>query len=174
MKIDPIPIELLTDSVTLLTPTDSGYSGTVLGNVRVIRTSTVTDHLVTHTRDRSELVVYFDCVNSTPMGTEFNAGQSLEYFGESTRSWNPPCSPGRSRTTTVSAEERPAANSTAEKGGKRRDQGNQTREIHGMRQGGSLPPGKTAARREQRARTAAEYQKDKEAALGGTYDYHDK
>ena len=53
MKIDPIPIELLTDSVTLLTPTDSGYSGTVLGNVRVIRTSTVTDHLVTHTRDRS-------------------------------------------------------------------------------------------------------------------------
>lgn len=41
MKIDPIPIELLTDSVTLLTPTDSGYSRTVLGNVRVIRTSTV-------------------------------------------------------------------------------------------------------------------------------------
>lgn len=82
MKIAPIPIELLTDSVTLLTPTDSGYSSTVLGNVRVIRTSTVTDHLVTHTRDRSELVVYFDCVNSTPAGTEFNAGQSLEYYGE--------------------------------------------------------------------------------------------
>ena len=141
MKIDPIPIELLTDSVTLLTPTDSGYSSTVLRNVRVIRTSTVTDHLVTHTRDRSELVVYFDCVNSTPMGTEFNAGQSLEYFGEKYE--------------------------IVEKGENRRDQGNQTREIHGMRQGGSLPSGKTAARREQGTRTAAECQENKKTVLGG-------
>lgn len=82
MTIEPIPMELLTDSITLLTPTDTGYSRTALGNVRVIRTSAVTDHLVTHTRERSELVVYFDCVNSTPAGTEFIAGQSLEYRGE--------------------------------------------------------------------------------------------
>lgn len=26
--------------------------------------------------------MYFDCVNSSPSGTEFAAGQSLEYCGE--------------------------------------------------------------------------------------------
>lgn len=82
MNVKPIPMELLTDSVTLLTPTGSGYSRQELENVRVIRTSVVTDHLVTHTRERSELVVYFDCVNSTPEGTEFEAGQQLLYHGE--------------------------------------------------------------------------------------------
>ena len=34
------------------------------------------------TRDCTELVMYFDCVNSSPSGTEFAAGQSLEYCGE--------------------------------------------------------------------------------------------
>ena len=68
--------------MTLRTPAEGGYSQTVLDNVRVVRTSTVTDHLVTHTRERSELIVYYDCVNSTPTGTQFNAGQSLNYSGE--------------------------------------------------------------------------------------------
>ncbi len=82
MTVRPIPSELLTDSVTLLTPEASGYSEQELDCVRVIRTSAVTDHLVTHARDCTELVVYFDCTNSEPAGTEFNAGQSLRYCGE--------------------------------------------------------------------------------------------
>ena len=31
---------------------------------------------------RSGRKMYFDCVNSSPSGTEFAAGQSLEYCGE--------------------------------------------------------------------------------------------
>lgn len=82
MNVKPIPAELLTDSVTLRTPTASGYSDQTLYDVRIIRTSAVTDHLVTHTRERSEIVMYFDCVNSSPADTQFSAGQSLLYCGE--------------------------------------------------------------------------------------------
>lgn len=82
MKVKPIPSELLTDSITLLTPTDTGYSEEELSGVRVIRTSAVTDYLTSHARDKSELLVYFDCENSSPSGTEFIAGQSVEYCGE--------------------------------------------------------------------------------------------
>ncbi len=82
MNIRPIPAELLTDSVTLRTPAASGYSDQLLSDVRIIRTSEVTDHLVTHTRERSEIIMYFDCVNSFPADTQFAAGQSLLYCGE--------------------------------------------------------------------------------------------
>lgn len=80
--VKPIPAELLTDSAVLLTPTGSGYSSETLDSVRIVRVSAITDYTTGRTRDCTELVMYFDCVNSSPSGTEFVAGQSLEYCGE--------------------------------------------------------------------------------------------
>lgn len=82
VSVRPIPAELLTDSVTLRTPTAAGYSEKQLSDVRVVRTSEVTDHLSGKARDITGIVMYFDCVNSLPEGTEFTAGQSLRYCGE--------------------------------------------------------------------------------------------
>ena len=50
--------------------------------MRIVRVSAITDYTTGRTRDCTELVMYFDCVNSSPSGTEFAAGQSLEYCGE--------------------------------------------------------------------------------------------
>ena len=80
--VKPIPAELLTDSAVLLTPTGSGYLRDNLDSVRIVRVSAITDYTTGRTRDCTELVMYFDCVNSSPSGTEFAAGQSLEYCGE--------------------------------------------------------------------------------------------
>ncbi len=80
--VKPIPAELLTDSAVLLTPSGSGYSRETLDDVRIIRTSAITDYSAGRTRDCTEIVMYFDCVNSAPYGTEFAAGQSLECGGE--------------------------------------------------------------------------------------------
>ena len=80
--VKPIPAELLTDSAVLLTPTGSGYSSETLDSVRIVRVSAITDYTTGRTRDCTELVMYFDCVNSSPSGTEFTACQSLEYGGE--------------------------------------------------------------------------------------------
>ena len=80
--VKPIPAELLTDSAVLLTPASSGYSTETLSDVRILRISAITDYTAGRTRDCTELVMYFDCVNSSPSGTEFTAGQSLEYCGE--------------------------------------------------------------------------------------------
>lgn len=80
--VKPIPAELLTDGAVLLTPTGSGYLRDNLDSVRIVRVSAITDYTTGRTRDCTELVMYFDCVNSSPSGTEFVAGQSLEYCGE--------------------------------------------------------------------------------------------
>ena len=80
--VKPIPAELLTDGAVLLTPTGSGYLRDNLDSVRIVRVSAITDYTTGRTRDCTELVMYFDCVNSSPSGTEFAAGQSLEYCGE--------------------------------------------------------------------------------------------
>ncbi len=82
MKVKPIPSSLLTDSITLITPTAASVSEQLLTDVRVIRTSAVTNHLASRMRDISEIVVYYDCENSCPTGVEFCAGQSLAYCGE--------------------------------------------------------------------------------------------
>ena len=81
--VKPIPAELLTDSAALLTPTASGYSKESISDVRIVRMSGITDYTAGRMRDCTELLMYFDCVNSSPAGTEFTAGQSLEYCGES-------------------------------------------------------------------------------------------
>lgn len=78
----PIPPELLTDYAILLVPTSSGYRETELSCVRIQRTSAVTDYAAGRTRDCTELVMYYDCVNSYPDGVEFAAGQTIRYCGE--------------------------------------------------------------------------------------------
>ncbi len=80
--VKPIPAELLTDSAVLLTPQDTGYARKTLENVRIVRISAIADYTAGRVRDCTELLMYFDCVNSSPDGTEFSAGQSLEYCGE--------------------------------------------------------------------------------------------
>lgn len=80
--IKPIPAELLNDWAVLLTPTEYGYSEKDLIDVRIVRTSKITDYAAGNARDCTEIVMYFDCVNSYPAGIDFSAGQSLVYRGE--------------------------------------------------------------------------------------------
>ncbi len=82
MKIMPIPDELLGDSITLFEPTDSGYRETEVVNVRVDRTNSVTDFNSAHTRDTTEITIYYDCENSRPSFIDFSAGMQAEYCGE--------------------------------------------------------------------------------------------
>ena len=81
--IKPIPAELLTDRAALMTPTASGYRTEQLTDVRIIRTSQITDYAAGNTRECTEIVMYFDCVNSSPTDAEFTAGQTIAYCGES-------------------------------------------------------------------------------------------
>lgn len=80
--IKPIPAELLNDWAVLLTPTANGYNEETLSGVRIVRTSKITDYAAGNARDCTEIVMYYDCVNSSPGGMEFSAGQSLAYCGE--------------------------------------------------------------------------------------------
>ncbi len=82
-KIKPIPAELLTDCAVLRTPSENGYEKTDLIDVRIIRTSAITDYTAGRTRDCTELLMYFDCVNSYPQDVIFSAGQTIDYCGES-------------------------------------------------------------------------------------------
>lgn len=81
-SVKPIPAELLTDCAVLKTPSASGYKDVNLIDVRIVRTSGITDYAAGRTRDCTELVMYFDCVNSFPQNTVFSAGQLIEYCGE--------------------------------------------------------------------------------------------
>lgn len=80
--IKPIPAELLTECVQLLTPTANGYSEEELIDVRVVRTDKIADLAADRARDCTEIIMYYDCVNSSPADVEFHAGQSLVYRGE--------------------------------------------------------------------------------------------
>lgn len=82
-SVRPIPLELLTDIAVLRTPSGSGYTDTDLIDVRIVRTSGITDYTTGRTRDCTEIVMYFDCVNSYPQDTVFAAGQTIMYCGES-------------------------------------------------------------------------------------------
>ena len=82
MNIKPIPDELLGDAVTLYEPTSSGYRKTEVVNVRVDRTNSVTDFTSAHTRDTTEITIYYDCENSRPSYVDFAAGMQAEYCGE--------------------------------------------------------------------------------------------
>ncbi|MDE6031352.1 MAG: minor capsid protein [Oscillospiraceae bacterium] len=82
MKIMPIPDELLGDAITLFEPTASGFRETEVVNVRVDRTNSVTDFNSAHTRDTTEITVYYDCENSRPSLMDFSVGMQVEYRGE--------------------------------------------------------------------------------------------
>lgn len=78
-EILPIPSELLADSVTLYVPESSGYTAVEVSDVRVEQADRVTEHTARDVRNASELVVYYDCVNSSPSDVSFEAGMMLRY-----------------------------------------------------------------------------------------------
>lgn len=79
-NILPIPSELLTDSVTLYIPERSGYTTLDVYNVRVEHKLCVTEHTARDARDISEIVVYYDCVNSSPSEVSFAAGMLMRHL----------------------------------------------------------------------------------------------
>lgn len=79
MSVRPIPFSLLNDSLTLLVPTEDGYSEYELSSVRVVRRREISDRAAVNVRDISEITVYYDCVNSCPGDMEFSAGMLLEH-----------------------------------------------------------------------------------------------
>lgn len=82
MTIKPIPDELLGDAIILHTPASGGFEDTEVWNVRVDRTNTITDFTSAHTRDTTEITIYYDCENSRPKYTDFAVGQQVSYCGE--------------------------------------------------------------------------------------------
>lgn len=78
----PIPLILLNDSITLLVPAAGGYDETLLCDVRVEHRSQVSEPAASLPRDMSQLVVFYDHVNSSPADVEFAAGMLLEFGGE--------------------------------------------------------------------------------------------
>ena len=81
MKISPIPLRLLDSSVTLLLPSQDGYSSVEVERVRVVRSSKVREYSAAVQRDVSQLTVYYDCVNSLPASLSFPAGALILYDG---------------------------------------------------------------------------------------------
>lgn len=73
----PIPLGLLADNITLMTPTVDGYDSTEIYDVRVQKKSAVREYNSTAVRDISEITVYYDCENSSPHGVEFLAGMLI-------------------------------------------------------------------------------------------------
>ena len=76
-----IPMELLADEITLMTPTVDGYDSTEIYNVRVQKKSAVREYNFSAVRDISEITVYYDCENSSPNGVEFLAGMLIVHAG---------------------------------------------------------------------------------------------
>lgn len=81
MNVKPIPDALLGSELTLLVPSDAGWTTTHIGNVRVERTGAVSDYSSQKTRDNTEITVWYDCANSYPEA-EFSAGMRVRYRGE--------------------------------------------------------------------------------------------
>ncbi len=73
----PIPLQLLADEITLMTPTVDGYDSTEIYNVRVQKKSAVREYNSSAVRDISEITVYYDRENSSPQGAEFLAGMLI-------------------------------------------------------------------------------------------------
>ena len=77
----PIPKALLSDSVTLLVPDGDGFSSADISAVRVQYSSAVREYSAVVMRDESEITVYYDLVNSRPVGVSFAAGMLLLHEG---------------------------------------------------------------------------------------------
>ncbi len=82
MTVKPIPLTLLSDTITLLQPTEAGYAETEISNVRVVCRSEVSDYDRLRARDKATLTIYYDCANSSPSGVEFAAGMTILHDGK--------------------------------------------------------------------------------------------
>lgn len=81
MTVKPIPNALLGDDFYLCVPTATGWSETLVENVRVERKSAVSDPTASNIRDNSELTIWYDYANSYPEA-DFSAGARVRYYGE--------------------------------------------------------------------------------------------
>lgn len=81
MIVKPIPNKLLGDEIILQKPTESGWSDVYIHNVRAERVSSVEDSYSTSPREKTELIVWYDCVNSYPEAS-FEAGMRVKFGGE--------------------------------------------------------------------------------------------
>lgn len=80
MNVKPIPDKLLGDTVTLISPTPTGFIETPIANVRVERTES-TEHITgENTRGTAEITVWADRVHST--WAEFPTGARVRYGNE--------------------------------------------------------------------------------------------
>ncbi len=77
MVIRPIPLGLLKDRAVLLTPSDNGYLSTELTRVRTARIFRLREYNAETVRDNSQLILYYDCVNSLPKDVNFAVGMLL-------------------------------------------------------------------------------------------------
>ena len=76
MNVMPIPNELLGDNITLITPTGSGFSETLIANVRVERTENIDGYSTNDPRARAGITVWVDRQNST--WTDFPIGARVK------------------------------------------------------------------------------------------------
>lgn len=81
MNVNPIPDSLLGDEFYLCVPTKTGWSETLIENVRIERKSAVSDPTAANIRDNSELTIWYDYTNSYPEA-DFSAGARARYYGE--------------------------------------------------------------------------------------------
>ena len=79
MQLKPIPYDLLTDEMTLLSPHEDGYESKKIWNVRVVSASRISEYNSVRGRDTSEITVYYDCENSYPSDVDFEAGMLIVY-----------------------------------------------------------------------------------------------
>lgn len=81
MTVKPIPNKLLGDEIILQRPSADGWSDVYIHNVRAERVSSVDDSYSNNPREKTELIVWYDCVNSYPE-TSFEAGMRVKFGGE--------------------------------------------------------------------------------------------
>ena len=80
MNVKPIPNALLGDGITLMLPTETGLTETLISNVRVERSEDIKNHLSDEPRDNAEITVWVDRRNST--WTEFPVGAKVRFENE--------------------------------------------------------------------------------------------
>ena len=80
MNVKPIPNALLGDDITLMLPTESGFTETPISNVRVERSESIANYTSDDPRRRAVITVWADYHNST--WTDFPVGAKVRFGGE--------------------------------------------------------------------------------------------
>lgn len=81
MIVRPIPNSLLGDEIILQKPTESGWSDVYVHNVRAERVSSVEGGISQNPYEKTELTVWYDCVNSYPK-VSFSVGMRVVFGKE--------------------------------------------------------------------------------------------